>query len=423
MKILFVTHFFPYPPNCGGRIGYLNPIKYLSRRNQVFLVSLGGEGDRAYVPEMKKYCADVHVLTIPRWRQQARLIRGLIANPPGSAAKFFDARFGQLIQNCIQTYDIDIVELQHLNTSAYLPFAAGVPTLLREHNVEYKVWERHAQYASGILEQRYVRSCATRVREYEARMALRFARCITVSLADAEYLRAVAPAARIETIPSGVDTEYFFPLAASEDPFSMVLTGSFDWRPKQHNLRVLLEQIFPAVRERVPQATLTIVGAGVPDALRRLGESMTGVRVIGAVPDVRDYVRRATLVLNYLQSGGGIALKVLEAMAMRKPVLSNALGIEGIELEHGRDVFVADGVQGFAEAAAALLRDGGLRERLAHRGYDTIRRKYCWIDLARRFEEIYSEVMAEPRSRWQRPGFALDRQANYPAPQPMKGIQ
>ena len=90
MKLLFVTHFFPYPPNCGGRIGYLNPIKYLSRRHEVVLVSLGEENDRAYISEMKKYCAGVHLLAVPRWQRAARLVRGLVADPPGSAAKFFD---------------------------------------------------------------------------------------------------------------------------------------------------------------------------------------------------------------------------------------------------------------------------------------------------------------------------------------------
>lgn len=423
MKILFVTHFFPWPPNCGGRIGYLNPIKYLSRRHEVILASLGTESDRAYVPEIEKYCAGVHLLTTPSWRQKARLLRGLISSPPGSAAKFFDPRFGRLIQSCIRTYDIDVVELQHLNTAAYQPFAAGVPVLLREHNVEYQVWERHARHARGMFERLYVHSCGRRVRAYEAKMATRVERCITVSRADAEQLQAAAPAARIEAIPSGVDTEYFFPLDIYGPAGSMVMTGSFEWPPKQHNLRVLLEQIFPRIRDRVPEATLTIVGAGVPLELRRFGEAMTGVRFTGEVPDVRDYVRRAALVLNYLESGGGIALKVLEALAMRKAVLSNGLGVEGIEVERGRDLFVADGVEGFAEAAAALLRDPGRRASLANHGYDSVRRNYAWTSLASRFESLYSEVVAETGRRRQQSGTAVDRRVNYPVPEPTGGMQ
>ena len=399
MRIVFVTHFFPYPPDCGGRIGYLNPIKYLSRRNEVVLISLGNEGDQAYVPELKKYCAAVHLLTVPIWRQKTRLARGLIVDPPGSAAKFYDARFGRLIRRCIETYGADVVELQHLNSAVYLPYIAGAPALLREHNVEYKVWERHAERVRPGIERLYVRSCARRVRVYEGRMAERFARCVTVSRADADYLRAVAPGARIATIPSGVDNEYFFPCPAPEDPFSMVMTGSFEWRPKQHNLRVLIEQVFPRIRARVADAILTVVGSGVPPELRRLGEGIAGVRFTGTVPDVRDYVRRASLVLNYLESGGGIALKVLEAMAMQKAVLSNVLGIEGIDLERGREVFVADGIHGFAEAAALLLRDRAKREQLARRGCNLVRRQYSWGALAHRFEELYSEVSMEYKDR------------------------
>ncbi|HVM92273.1 MAG TPA: glycosyltransferase family 4 protein [Terriglobales bacterium] len=422
MKILFVTHFFPYPPDCGGRIGCLNPIRYLSRNNEVVLVSLGNEGDRAYVPDLEKYCDSVHLLTVPRWRRQVRLFRGLIADPPGSAAKFFDPRFGRLIRHCVKTYGIDIVELQHLNTAAYLPFAAGSPVLLREHNVEYKVWDRHAEHASGRVERRYVRSCARRVRAYEARMAVRFARCVTVSRADAGYLKAVAPEAKVATIPSGVDCEYFFPCQGPEDPFSMVLTGSFEWRPKQHNLLVMLERIFPRIRDRVPAATLTVVGSGVPPELRRLGERIAGVRLTGAVPDVREYVRRASLVLNYLESGGGIALKVLEAMAMRKPVLSNSLGMEGIGVEPGRDACIADGIDGFADAAAMLLLGAEIRARFGQCGYELVRRQYCWSSLARRFEELYSEVTTEWANRAPLADPAAADQFGGPVPQPMGGL-
>jgi len=421
MKILFVTHFFPYPPDCGGRIGYLNSIKYLSRQNEIILVSLGGEGDQAYVPEIQKHCAAVHLFTVPHWRQNTRLVRGLVADPPGSAAKFYDPRFGRLIRHCVNTYDIDVVELQHLNTAAYLPYAAGAPVLLREHNVEYKVWERHAEHARGGTERLYVRTCARRVRAYEARMAPRFARCVMVSEADAEYLRAVAPEARIVTIPSGVDCEYFFPCPGLEDAFMMVMTGSFEWRPKQHNLRVLLEQIFPRIRERAPEATLTIAGSGVPPDLRRFGEGIAGVRFTGTVPDVRGYVRRASLVLNYMESGGGIALKVLEAMAMRKAVLSNAKGIEGIALEPGRDVYVADGVEGYAEAAALLLRDRDLRERLAQRGWERVRQQYSWDLLARRFDDLYSEVIAEYASESPLLKSASKEKIRGPAPEPVMG--
>ena len=115
-----------------------------------------------------------------------------------------------MIRRCIHHYGIDLAELQHLNTAAYLPFAARVPVVLREHNVEYKVWERHAEHARSALERLYVRSCAPRVRAYEARMAERFSRCITVSRADEAHLRAAAPTARIKPYPPASTPNIFF---------------------------------------------------------------------------------------------------------------------------------------------------------------------------------------------------------------------
>jgi glycosyltransferase involved in cell wall biosynthesis len=197
-------------------------------------------------------------------------------------------------------------------------------------------------------------------------------------------------------VPSGVDAEYFYPSTQGlEDPHRMVLTGSFEWKPKQHNLKILLTDIMPRIRAKVPQATLYVVGKGVPEDLRRLAKRTAGVTVTGTVPDVRPYVWQASLVLNYLESGGGIALKVLEAMAMKKPVLSNSLGCEGIAVHHGRDVFLADGPERFADAAVHLLGDIGLRTSLAQCGYRTMQSSYSWTVIVAQLRRTYEAVVAE----------------------------
>jgi glycosyltransferase involved in cell wall biosynthesis len=175
----------------------------------------------------------------------------------------------------------------------------------------------------------------------------------------------------------------------------MVLTGGFSWKPKQHNLRVLLAEVMPRIRAQVPEAKLSVVGKGVPEELRRLAERTPGVTVTGAVPDVRPYVWRSSLALNYVESGSGIALKVLEAMAMKKPVLSNSLGCEGIEVESGREVFLADGAEEFAGAAARLLEDAAVRRSLAEKGYQRVQELYSWAAIANRFQDCYETVVAE----------------------------
>jgi glycosyltransferase involved in cell wall biosynthesis len=394
-----VTHFFPYPPNDGGRLACFNSIKYLSRKNDVVLASMIEPGELQYVSEMQRYCLGVETYVRPRGFDFWRLTRGMFFDPPGSASKFWDSDFENVLRKCIATYAIDLVEFEHLNTAAYRRLVKNVPCILREHNVEYKVWERHAEHARSTVEKWYVGLCTPRVRAYEAKMAPRFARCLTVSSADARHLAEIAPTARVEAIPFGVDTEYFYPSPdVQEEPYRMVLTGSFEWKPKQHNLRVLLAEIMPRIRVKVPEATLYVVGKGVPDELMRLAGRTPGVTVTGTVPDVRPYVWRASLVVNYLESGGGIALKVLEAMAMRKPVLSNSLGCEGIEVGHGRNVYLADGPKDFSAAAARLLGDRAVRESIAEGGYRRVLEQYGWGAIASQLERLYESVL-EQQSR------------------------
>jgi glycosyltransferase involved in cell wall biosynthesis len=397
LRLLFVTHIFPYPPNVGGRIGIFNPLKYLSRRMEMVLVSFVDSESVHFANEMRRYCVDVMVHPLRR-SGYAGLLRGLLGEPPGTASRYYDPEFGTLIARAAKGHAVDLVELQHLNTAVYRSWVDSVPVSLREHNVEYKVWERHAQYPNSRLEGIYASAIAPRVRVYEAKVAPRFQRCITVSEADAEHLRQVAPTARIECIPSGVDMEYFFPDdSIPEDAHSMVLTGNFEWKPKQHNLRVLVSEIYPRIKERLPSASLTVVGEGVPAEIRRFASRLPGLILTGGVPDVRPYVRKAGLALNYLESGGGIALKVLEAMAMRKPVLSNSLGCEGIKVRQGENVFLADGVQSFEEAAVLMLQNPPLRQRIATSGYQLVKENYGWERLATQFEECYASVISESK--------------------------
>jgi glycosyltransferase involved in cell wall biosynthesis len=395
LRILLVFPFLPYPPDDGGRIGFFNPIKYLSRKHEVSVVCLTeGRGQEESIEELKRFCVEVRTHQRSSWQDPYRLLKGAVLWPPGSGAKYWHRGMGELIREMVAEQQPEIVEFNHLNTAIYRDFAGSVPTVLREHNVEYKVWEQFANHARGWTERTYARWSVSRVRRYEANMCARFDRCVVVSPSDAAHLRGIAPQARIEVIPSGVDTEYFYPTPdVPEEPLSVTLTGSFEWRPRQQSLFILLTKVFPKLRAQVPRAKLYVVGKGVPEYLQRVAREVLGVTIVGPVPDVRPYIARSSLMINYLESGGGIALKVLEAMAMRKPVLCNSLGCEGIPITHGRDIFVADGPEGFASAAAYLLENESVRTEIAENGYLVASEKYSWKNLASEFTSCYNKIL------------------------------
>jgi glycosyltransferase involved in cell wall biosynthesis len=397
MRLLLVFQHAPYPPDDGGRIGFWNPIKYLSRRHDVHIAFLGEDDDRKYSEVLAKHCASVHALFRSAPGGIFPLVGGLVGHPPGTTRKFWDPRFMAIVKQVVQKHDIELVEFHNLHTAIYREAAGELPTILRAHNIEHILWKRHSRRAR-LVERFATRLVARRIERYEAATAELFDRVVVISPADAGYLRSISPTARIEVIPSGVDTEYFCPdVGVPEEPNRMVLSGGFAWRPKQHNLRVILEQIMPRIRAKAPDARLSVVGKGMPPYLEKLAARTPGVDLIGAVPDVRPYVRAASFSLNYVEIGSGIALKILEAQAMRKPVLSNTLGCEGIAVEHNREVFLADGPDNFAEAAALLLRNAALRQRLANAGYEFVRRRYAWEALAGDFDGLYGTLNAEKK--------------------------
>jgi len=397
MRLLLVFPFIPYPPDNGGRIGYWNTIKYLSRQHAVHVAFLAEDKDREHWDALKKQCASMQALFRVRPSGLIPMVRGLVGYPPGTAGKFWDPRFTAVLQKAIKEESIDLVEFHHLHTAVYRDAAGTLPTVLREHNAEYVIWQRHAQHARR-LERLGARWIAPRVRRYEAAVAEKFDRCVVVSSADADHLRRISPRARIEVIPSGVDTEYFFPdggLPEGSDKMNMVYVGGFDWAPRQHNLRVILEEIVPRIRARLPGVKLHVVGRGIPPYLERLAAQTAGVTLTGGVPDVRPYIRSASVVLNYVEIGSGIALKVLEAMAMRKPVLCNSLACEGIPVTHGKDILVADGPENFACAAASLLENGTLRAAIAESGYRVALARYSWNHLVSEFSNCYAKILED----------------------------
>jgi glycosyltransferase involved in cell wall biosynthesis len=395
MRILFVTPHLPYPPTDGGRIGCFNQIKYISRRHEVFLLSYIDRAEEAdLAAELGIYCANVETLLRRNGAGIVMLLRGLVGSRPGTMAKYWSLPMALAVRENVQRFRADLVHFDFLHLAPLRSYAGAVPAVLREHNVEYVVWQRHAEYGDSVLQRAYTRYCAPRIRRYEARAARQFDRCVVVTAADARHLAEIAPSAKIEVIPSGVDTEYFFPMEEPpETPFRMAITGSFEWKPKQHNLRILATSIFPLIRAALPQAELFVVGKGVPAELREEVEGVPGVRVTGGVPDVRPHLAGAALVVNYVEIGGGIALKVLEAMAMRKAIITNSRGSEGIEARDGQEIVIADGISHFVSAAIALLQDSGSRAALAENAYRLARSKYSWESIASRFEDCYLDVI------------------------------
>jgi glycosyltransferase involved in cell wall biosynthesis len=237
-----------------------------------------------------------------------------------------------------------------------------------------------------------------KLRRYEAQVCARAVLTAAVSDADRSLLAADAPGARVRTIPTGVDTAYFAPDGMHETPNEIVFTGSMDWYPNEDAVLHFADAILPRIRREVPDASFTVVGR---NPTRRLQATLVGknVRVTGTVDDVRPYIAGAAVFAVPLRIGGGTRLKIFEALAMGKAVLSSTIGAEGLPLVPGEHFVRADEPEEFAGAVVSLLRDSDRRRRLGAAGRQLVEERYSWQEVARRFADLCAEaVAARPRT-------------------------
>jgi glycosyltransferase involved in cell wall biosynthesis len=266
---------------------------------------------------------------------------------------------------------------------------------LFEHNVEYQIWRRLATLERRVARRTLLEIEWRKLRRCEAAACAAADLTIAVSEEDRQALNDVARGARITSVPTGVDTAYFAPGGRPEVPRRIVFTGSMDWYPNQDAVLHFIEAILPRIRAEIPEVSFTVVGRNPGPRLTSLAR--LGVTVTGTVADVRPYIDEAALYVVPLRAGGGTRLKIFEALAMAKAVVSTTIGAEGLGVTSDRDIVLADGPDAFARAVVSLLRDGPARHRLGHAGRALVESAYTWGHTVRTFEAHCEAVVARRR--------------------------
>jgi glycosyltransferase involved in cell wall biosynthesis len=231
------------------------------------------------------------------------------------------------------------------------------------------------------------------MRGWEARHAPRFDRCLVVSEIEAQRLCAVAAGTAVSLIPNGVDTAALRPLSEAAAGQRLIFVGHLRYPPNIDAVRFLAHHILPALRARIPEARLTVVGDGAPGVLGEF-RGRDDIDLVGRVPSPLPYYQDAHVAVVPLRAGGGTRLKILEAMALGRPVVSTPLGCEGLAVEHGKHLLIASDAEDFAAAVARLLTDRALATRLILVARALVERDYDWTAIAERLLSVYDELLA-----------------------------
>jgi glycosyltransferase involved in cell wall biosynthesis len=291
----------------------------------------------------------------------------------------------------------DVIVCDFLAPAVNVPARASLPcpTVLFQHNVEATIWERHARVASNPLAKLYFAEQWRRMRAFERAQCRRFDHVVAVSSRDMEVFRSEYGVRNVSEIPTGVDTEYFRPKGGVRPQrYDLVFTGSMDWLPNEDAIVFFTEAILPGIREAVPDVTLTVVGRNPSPRILALARNDPAVRVTRSVPDVRPFIERAAAFIVPLRIGGGTRLKIYEAMAMEKAVVSTSIGAEGLPVHDGEDILLADTPETFASSVTQLLTDARRADEIGERAAAVVRGEFGWDRVAERFAAICAGLIA-----------------------------
>jgi glycosyltransferase involved in cell wall biosynthesis len=399
-RILVISSFLPSRQS-GGRVRLRALMRGLAAKHSVSLLSYVPPGaDAETVAEMREDYDDV--VTVPNDRvagsrvsKRALQLRSLIS--PRSFERLVCERsaFQIALDRMTAGSRFDVIHVEGCSMAHY-DFPDGVPVVLDEQNVEYDVLRRVVSVTRAVPRRLYNYIDYLKLRREEQHTWRSVDACAVTSTRDEDFVKRIAPRTRTAVVPNAVDLERFTPPSPDLDRGTLLFFGEMGYYPNTDAMLFFLSEVLPRLRRSNPSARLVIVGPSAPKAILRWAS--TDVIVTGAVPDVRPYIEAARAVVVPLRVGGGTRLKILEAMAMGKPVVSTHLGAEGLSVTDERDILLADDAEAFADQVKRVLSDGDLARQLGAAARRTVENEYDWKTSVRRLEALYETAILKGSS-------------------------
>lgn len=400
-RILFLTSRLPWPPREGHQLRSWHLLKALAAQHEVVLLSfVRQDDDIAAADSLRDRLSGVELFPIASDRSHlssaAALLAGVVSQLPYIAVKYMSQALRQRL--AVLARDADLVHFDMLPLMQHADCVEpGTPVGYNAHNVEHHLLRLRAGNESNPLARIYLRSQLKRLRAFETAACQRADVVLACSPIDAEALRELAPDSDVLVVPNGVDLDANLPrdapaLEPSRGNTRLVFVGNMGWFPNRQGIAWFLDQVFPRILRVRPDAELVVIGKC--DGFRVPAAVAPHVRMAGFVDDLRPLVQAAEVYVVPLQSGSGTRLKVLEAMALGKAIVTTAVGSEGIDLKAGENALFADQPEAFAQAVLALLDDPQRRERLGSAARACAQASYGWDAIGEQLCGCYARLLA-----------------------------
>jgi len=399
MKILFLTDRLPYPFTSGASVRTFNVMQSLSLEHEISLLSMistqQASAHKDLIPAaLSKICRSIDL--VPHTRQDpqrsaGQYLKNVLQKEPWMVLEYHQPPFLGKLQELLNSGRFDLVQAELLSMTQYLPFDRRVRKVYGAHNVESSLlWQRLWHHHSALVKFRCFKEYL-RVRRYERLIMRKVQLTIAVTREDQIRMHGLAPFARIGYFPITIDTDLWQPSRTEYEDPTIVFIGTLYWYPNVDGLLWFSKKMFPRILKELPRTRLVIVGRDPIPEVARLAEH-SNITLNASVPEISPFLKRNALFIVPLRMGGGMRVKILEALAREMPIVSTAIGCEGIEVLDRQHLYVENSVESFARACMTLLKNSDEQRKIGQAGRRLVEQNYHWTQLTGRLSALYNLI-------------------------------
>lgn len=392
MKVLFLTRDLPYPATNGYKKRNFFLIKELAARNiEIILLCEDKNNHFLQSPHpLNSLCKDIKIINTNGKEKNnfKNALFSLFSSLPFSIKSRIlkDAR--NKIKNYLQKNPVDIIICDSVYRAANIPFDVKARKVLYEHNIESIIIKRYVNTEKNIFKKLFAFIEYLKFERFQRKMWNSFDSCIVCSAVDKKIIEEKSKNTNIFVINNGVDSRYFQPDSYPVNQNTLVYTGQIGWHPNEDAIIYFIRHIWSLIKKEKPEATFWVVGANPTSRVRALAKEDQSILVTGFVDDAREYIGKSQVYVVPLRIGSGTRLKILEALSMKKAVVSTSVGCEGLEVEDNKHLLIRDNPGEFAQAVLELMNNDSLRMNLGDNGRRLVEEKYDWSVVFRNLDEI-----------------------------------
>ena len=397
MKILQVTNKVPFPAKDGGAIACMNMTSgFALLGHEVTVLAMNTVKhhiDSNEIPETVQDWAQFRLVDVPAHTSGfAALFNLLFSGKPYNAVRFISKSFSCELKKVLQENEFDVVQLEGLYVCPYIPLIrkySKAKIAYRAHNIEHEIWERTAALSKGI-KKIYLKILAKRIKTFEKGFFNDYDLLVPITERDGEILNRLGNKKPVHVSPTGIDANVLFPHSKNLEHPSLFHIGSLEWAPNQEGLIWFIEKCWPLIHQKIPDLNFYIAGRNAPDWLMRYFNA-PNIVFKGEIPDAYQFMNSKSIMVVPLFSGSGMRIKIIEGMALGKPIVTTPIGNEGISTTSGENILIANDEIEFVNEIGRLVNDQELYDRISRNAIEYIHEKFDNLALAGALVRFYKE--------------------------------